>query len=77
MKSHVYYSLVMTVFLLFIYREKKRETEREELWKRLQEIEDIHRCSKPGASVSVDNNNKFSNNINSVEETPSISSQQQ
>lgn len=51
--------------------------EREELWKRLQQIEDNHQRSKSGASVSVDNNNKTTNNINSVEETPSISSQQQ
>lgn len=45
------------------FREKKREFEREELWKRLGLLEAAHLRNKPlGESViSVDHNNKTAN----------------
>lgn len=65
------------------FREKKRETEREELWKRLGLLEAAHFRSKPpaGSVISVENNNKTSNNsIDSVPAaatTAPIATQQQ
>lgn len=51
------------MFLSF-YREKKKETEREDLWKRLGQLEISHDRGKPSAAalISVDNNNKTSSN---------------
>lgn len=57
-------------YLLFISREKKRETEREELWKRLGQLEAAHLRKLPAASlISIDNNNKTSSN-NSIDSVP-------
>jgi len=48
----------------FFYREKKKETEREELWKRLGQLEISHVRGKSSTAslISVDNNNKTSSN---------------
>lgn len=56
------------------YREKKKETEREELWKRLGQLEiSTSGRGKPSAAslISVDNNNKTSSNnsLDSVQTT--------
>jgi len=55
----------------YLYREKKKETEREELWKRLGQLEISHVRGKPSAAslISVDNNNKTSSN-NSLDSIP-------
>lgn len=58
---------------MFYLREKKRETEREELWKRLGQLEAAHLRSKPLAAsiISVDNNNKTSGD-NSIDPVPGV-----
>lgn len=51
--------------VVVFYREKKKETEREELWKRLGQLEiSSTGRGKPSAAslISVDNNNKTSSN---------------
>jgi len=55
----------------YLHREKKKETEREELWKRLGQLEISHVRGKPSAAslISVDNNNKTSSN-NSLDSVP-------
>jgi len=48
--------------MFLFFREKKRECEREELWKRLELLGAAHPRNKPlVASMSVDNNNKNTN----------------
>jgi len=61
------------IFLIapYLYREKKKETEREELWKQLAQLEISSVRGKPSAAslISVDNNNKTSSN-NSLDSVP-------
>lgn len=62
---------MLILYLFYFYREKKRETEREELWKRLGQLEAAHIRNKPltASLISVDNNNKTSSN-NSIDTMP-------
>lgn len=72
--SFIAFTFPSIIFLIFIFREKKREREREELWKKLHDLENIRTSSKKSESTSDSTQHQQNNKSSLINSNPSSSS---